>query len=128
MIFFDLKAVPDIAQSCSIIAFGLGFKFVLIRLHTLTITETYRLVALKTELEKRVASAQITDESLHLEASNTIKENVLIATYNDHRMAMAFAPLALKTPIAIEDADVVSKSYPQFWRDLGMVGFEIESY
>ena len=53
------------------------------------------------------------------------KEYVPIATYNDHRMAMAFAPLALKTPIVIEDAEVVSKSYPTFWEDLESIGFKI---
>ena len=48
----------------------------------------------------------------------TIKKMIPIATYNDHRMAMAFAPLALKTDIIIEHAYVVSKSYPAFWDDL----------
>jgi 3-phosphoshikimate 1-carboxyvinyltransferase len=49
-----------------------------------------------------------------------------IATYNDHRMAMAFAPLALKTDLYIEDAEVVSKSYPNFWKDLEILGVEIQ--
>jgi 3-phosphoshikimate 1-carboxyvinyltransferase len=50
---------------------------------------------------------------------------VKIATYNDHRMAMAFAPLALRVPIIIENAEVVSKSYPDFWKDLENLGFQI---
>ena len=66
-------------------------------------------------------------DSLHLEASNHIKSNVSIETYNDHRMAMAFAPLALKTSLVIKDAEVVSKSYPTFWRDLENIGFLTES-
>jgi 3-phosphoshikimate 1-carboxyvinyltransferase len=94
-------------------------------LHTLKIKETDRLVALKTEIEKLGGNVNITDKSLHLSASNTIKEYVPIATYNDHRMAMAFAPLALKTPIVIEDAEVVSKSYPTFWDDMESIGFKI---
>ena len=54
-----------------------------------------------------------------------MKENVVVKTYNDHRMAMAFAPLALKVPVEIEDADVVSKSYPDFWTDLKELGFQV---
>lgn len=50
---------------------------------------------------------------------------VSIATYNDHRMAMAFAPIALKKDLIIEDAGVVSKSYPTFWEDLKSIGFSI---
>ena len=67
----------------------------------------------------------MTNDSLTLVASNNINHNVQIATYNDHRMAMAFAPLALKVPIIIENAEVVSKSYPDFWNDLKSLGFEI---
>jgi 3-phosphoshikimate 1-carboxyvinyltransferase len=52
--------------------------------------------------------------------------NIKIKTYQDHRMAMAFAPLALKTPLIIEDAEVVTKSYPNFWNDLKSIGFVIE--
>ena len=67
----------------------------------------------------------ITTNSLHLKASNNLKSQVAIATYNDHRMAMAFAPLALKTSLIINDAEVVSKSYPGFWNDLKTIGFQI---
>ena len=49
-----------------------------------------------------------------------------IKTHQDHRMAMAFAPLALKTSLIIEDAEVVSKSYPDFWNDLESLGFTME--
>jgi len=62
---------------------------------------------------------------LSLESSVDIKSNVSIDTYNDHRMAMAFAPLALKTTIYINDSNVVSKSYPDFWEDLKTIGFTI---
>jgi 3-phosphoshikimate 1-carboxyvinyltransferase len=60
-----------------------------------------------------------------LEASNSILQNIAIDTYQDHRMAMAFAPLALKVPIVIRNAAVVSKSYPNFWEDLKKVGLSI---
>lgn len=123
----DLSNAPDIAQTIAVTAFGLGLESKMIGLHTLKIKETDRLVALKTELEKLGASVNITDNSLHLMASKNIQSNISINTYNDHRMAMAFAPLALKTELRIQDAEVVSKSYPNFWKDLKTVGFKIET-
>jgi 3-phosphoshikimate 1-carboxyvinyltransferase len=86
-------------------------------LHTLKIKETDRLEALKLSLQ-RAEYYFVTNDSLTLLASNTNQSHIKIATYNDHRMAMAFAPLALKVPIIIENAEVVSKSYPDFWEDL----------
>ena len=121
----DLKNAPDIAQTIAVTCFALGMPCDLIGLHTLKIKETDRLVALKTEIEKLGGQVKITDKSLHLSASTQIKELVPIATYKDHRMAMAFAPLALKVPIIIEEAAVVSKSYPTFWDDLKNIGFKI---
>ncbi|REE08050.1 3-phosphoshikimate 1-carboxyvinyltransferase [Winogradskyella pacifica] len=122
----DLKNAPDIAQTIAVTAFGLGLECYMIGLHTLKIKETDRLVALKTELEKLGAEVIITDLSLHLKPSKTVNSNITIATYNDHRMAMAFAPLGLKVPIVIENADVVSKSYPQFWEDFKTIGFNLK--
>lgn len=121
----DLKNAPDIAQTIAVTCFSLGMPCGLTGLHTLKIKETDRLVALKTELEKLGGEVKITDKSLHLSASKEINPMVSIATYNDHRMAMAFAPLALKTSIVIENAMVVSKSYPTFWEDLKSIGFKI---
>lgn len=121
----DLKNAPDIAQTIAVSCFALGMSCDLIGLHTLKIKETDRLVALKTEIEKLGGFVNITDKSLHLKASTSIKNMVSIATYNDHRMAMAFAPLALKTDLVIEAADVVSKSYPTFWEDLQAIGYQI---
>jgi len=122
---YNLVNAPDIAQTIAVTCFALGITCDLTGLHTLKIKETDRLVALKTEIEKLGGKVEITDKSLHLKASNTINEFVSIATYHDHRMAMAFAPLALKTSIIIEDAMVVSKSYPTFWNDLESIGFQI---
>jgi 3-phosphoshikimate 1-carboxyvinyltransferase len=73
----------------------------------LKIKETDRLEALRIELTK-LGATFVTNDSLTLLASNTINPHIKIATYNDHRMAMAFAPLALKVPIIIENAEVVS--------------------
>jgi 3-phosphoshikimate 1-carboxyvinyltransferase len=122
---YNLKNCPDIAQTIAVTCFGLKIGCDLNGLHTLKIKETDRLEALKKELTKLGAAIEITNESLLLEVSSKINENVTISTYQDHRMAMAFAPLALKTPLNIENADVVSKSYPDFWIDLKTIGFEI---
>lgn len=122
----DLANAPDIAQTIAVTAFGLGLECYMIGLHTLKIKETDRLVALKIELEKLGGHVNITENSLHLLKSDKINADVAIDTYKDHRMAMAFAPLGLKTNININDADVVSKSYPDFWKDLKAIGFQIK--
>ena len=120
----DLSDAPDIAQTIAVTCYGLGLSCSLTGLHTLKIKETDRLVALQNELTKLGATIEITDKSLHLhKRTNPIRPNVLIETYHDHRMAMAFAPLGLLVPIRIQDADVVTKSYPGFWKDLEQNGF-----
>ena len=121
----DLNNTPDIAQTIVVTCLGLGIGCHLTGLHTLKIKETDRLEALRIEMTKLGADISVTNDSLTLGVSNHINSNVKIATYNDHRMAMAFAPLALKVPIEIENAEVVSKSYPDFWEDLKKLGFEI---
>src|SRR5699024_7341828 len=99
-ISLDCADFHDLAQTLAVTAFALGVSLHLIGLHTLKIKETDRLVALQKELQKLGASIQIDEVSLKLEARHTaIKENLSIATYDDHRMAMAFAPLALLVPI-----------------------------
>ncbi|WP_375236132.1 3-phosphoshikimate 1-carboxyvinyltransferase [Winogradskyella sp.] len=122
----DLSNAPDIAQTIAVTAFGLGLKCDLSGLHTLKIKETDRLLALQNELTKLGADISVTNNSLSLEKSNAFNKEVCIETYKDHRMAMAFAPLALKTSILIKEADVVSKSYPDFWKDLTHIGFQIK--
>jgi 3-phosphoshikimate 1-carboxyvinyltransferase len=117
----NLINAPDIAQTIAVTCFGLGIECYLTGLHTLKIKETDRLVALKTEIEKLGGDVIITNETLHLKPSTNINENICIATYDDHRMAMAFAPLAVKVAIEIEDAGVVSKSYPTFWEDFAKI-------
>ncbi len=127
----QLNSSPDIAQTIAVTCFGLGIGCHLTGLHTLKIKETDRLEALKTELSKLGASVSVTNDSLTLQSYSLPLEGypkggVAIKTYQDHRMAMAFAPLALKTDIIIEEAEVVSKSYPAFWIDLKSIGFSIE--
>jgi 3-phosphoshikimate 1-carboxyvinyltransferase len=126
IINYQLNNCPDIAQTIAVTCFGLGMGCHLTGLHTLKIKETDRLEALKTELTKLGAKVSVTNDSLTLENSISINENIVIATCQDHRMAMAFAPLALKVPMQINEAEVVSKSYPDFWEDLKKVGFSIK--
>ncbi|WP_405383798.1 3-phosphoshikimate 1-carboxyvinyltransferase [Maribacter sp. LLG6340-A2] len=123
---FDLANAPDIAQTIAVTCFGLGVGCHLTGLHTLKIKETDRLEALNTELSKLGANISVTDKTLTIIPSVGILEDIAIDTYNDHRMAMAFAPLAMKTRLKVNDAEVVSKSYPDFWKDLKQLGFGIK--
>jgi len=122
----DLKNAPDIAQTIVVTCFAENIACNLSGLHTLKIKETDRLVALNDELTNLGATISVTDKSLHLEISSTINPNIAIKTYNDHRMAMAFAPLAFKVPIKILDAEVVTKSYQKFWEDMQQIGIKID--
>ena len=121
----DLSDTPDIAQTIAVTCFGLGLSCDLHGLHTLKIKETDRLEALKVELTKMGAIVSITKDSFHLTKSSEIKSNITIETYNDHRMAMAFTPLAICKPIIINNPDVVSKSFPDFWDHLKGMNFLI---
>lgn len=125
----DLKDTPDIAQTIAVTCFGLGISCKLVGLHTLKIKETDRLEALKTELQKLGAVCNTSNESFTLveplsKQFGNLINNISISTYNDHRMAMAFAPLAVLFPISIENATVVEKSYPAFWKDMQTLGFQ----
>tara|TARA_B100001059_G_scaffold236753_1_gene289785 strand:- start:9577 stop:10803 length:1227 start_codon:yes stop_codon:yes gene_type:complete len=123
-IMINLKNTPDLAQTIAVTCLGLNIDCKLTGLHTLKIKETDRLAALKIEIEKLGARVKITDRSLELINTGNINKNIFIDTYNDHRMAMAFAPMGLKVPININNAGVVSKSYPGFWEDLRKIDFD----
>lgn len=123
---FDLSNSPDLAQTIAVTCLGLGLKCHLTGLHTLKIKETDRLVALKNEIEKLGTEVIITASELMISNPKNLIKDIAIDTYKDHRMAMAFAPLALKTQLRVNNADVVSKSYPDFWNDLSKIGFQIE--
>lgn len=122
----DLSNTPDIAQTIVVTCLGLSIPCLLTGLHTLKIKETDRLVALKTEIEKLGARVVITNNSLELFPETSLNKDVLIDTYNDHRMAMAFAPLSTKVPLQINDPMVVTKSYPNFWKHLQKIGFLVD--
>ena len=116
---------PDIAQTIAVTCFGLSLNCNLKGLHTLKIKETDRLAALKTEMTKLGAEINITKNSFHLKNSNNnINKSNFLKTYDDHRMAMAFAPLSIHYPIQIENFEVVKKSYPGFWNDIESIGFK----
>lgn len=121
----DLNKAPDIAQTIAVTCYGLGVSCELLGLHTLKIKETDRLEALHSELTKLGANISVTPTSLYLTSSSEIVADVSVETYNDHRMAMAFAPLGMKIPLEILDADVVTKSYRNFWKDLQKIGFQL---
>ena len=123
---FNVLAQPDLAQTIAVICAGLGCKAQLTGLQSLKIKETDRLLALQTELTKLGVVVQITENSLRMQAPLQLKPDVKIATHSDHRMALAFACLAVKIPITIENPQVVAKSYPEFWLHLAQIGFRCE--
>ena len=125
-LLLNLNDTPDIAQTIAVTCFGLGVHCKLEGLKTLKIKETDRLLALKTELEKLGAHVAMTDQSLEVFRSKKIIENRTIETYQDHRMAMAFAPLVFKVPIKILEPNVVTKSYATFWKDLLKIGIHVQ--
>ncbi|MCC8112403.1 MAG: 3-phosphoshikimate 1-carboxyvinyltransferase [Bacteroidales bacterium] len=124
----DLSATPDIAQTLAVTCCMLGMPFRFSGLKSLKIKETNRIDALMRELRKLSFALEAeADGVLSWEGHRVpVREVPPIETYSDHRMAMAFAPVALYLPgIVIRDADVVSKSYPGYWDDLKRAGFTL---
>lgn len=122
----NMNDCPDIAQTLCVTATALKIPFEITGLHTLKVKETDRLVALQNELVKIGAKTNITGDKIESSEFVEPEENISIATYNDHRMAMAFAPFALIKELNIENEDVVEKSYPEFWEDFATVAQETE--
>ena len=126
----DLTPSPDLAQTIAVTCFGLGIACHLTGLHTLKIKETDRLVALQNELTKLGAVVRITQDTLLLESHEIAFENrtqdIEIASYDDHRMAMAFGVLAELFCVTIQDPMVVTKSYPAFYSDLKKMGISAD--
>ena len=135
---YDFCRIPDLAQSVVVACCLLGVPFRLTGLQTLRIKETDRIAALSTELQKMGVRLEVTaDDTLYWDGPNRQKgggadylkptSDVVVDTYDDHRMAMAFAPAALVLGrIYINNPEVVSKSYPAYWDDLRRAGFHIE--
>lgn len=121
MISLDMNDCPDIAQTLCVTATALQIPFNITGLSTLKVKETDRLVALKNELFKIGCIAEITDETIYSTKFFEPNENTSVETYDDHRMAMSFAPFCLIKALTIENKNVVEKSYPQFWDDFQTV-------
>lgn len=113
----DMNNCPDIAQTVCVTAAALNVPFYITGLETLKVKETDRLTAMQNELRKIGLNTAITNETIRSLENITPAETITISTYNDHRMAMAFAPYALCRTLEIEDPNVVEKSYPEFWKD-----------
>lgn len=131
---YDFVKCPDIAQTLAVVCAALGTQGLFTGLDTLRIKETDRIAALQTELQKTGVylsklparfSGKTEKEFYMIEGKSELQGTPVFDTYEDHRMAMAFAPLALLGPVAIADAGVVEKSYPDFWDDFQKLGFMV---
>jgi 3-phosphoshikimate 1-carboxyvinyltransferase len=134
----DFLECPDVAQTLAVTCAGTGVPGLFSGLETLRIKETDRIDALKTELAKVGVIFGELPKRLHKKTQHKayfLLEGKLrlpdgpppcFATYHDHRMAMAFAPLGMFAPVRVEDHKVVSKSYPEFWDDLSSLGFDLK--
>jgi len=120
-IILDMNNCPDIAQTLCVTAAAMKIPFEISGLGTLKVKETDRLLALHNELKKLGTETEITDFTIKSLAFNEAEENISIKTYQDHRMAMSFAPFCLIKELNIEDENVVEKSYPLFWEDLSNI-------
>ena len=122
----DFRDCPDLAQTILVVAAYHKIKLKVFGVESLKIKETDRLLAMKNELKKIGCDFYEEGNYWLLEKRRReIDDELSIDTYKDHRMAMAFAPLASKKSIIINDPDVVVKSYPTYWEDLKKVGFII---
>lgn len=125
---WDFTHCPDIAQTIAVIVAHKGVSARFTGLESLRIKETDRIEAIKVELARFGVEVEVFgDEAIEInQPKKENKDNVEIDTYDDHRMAMSYAPLGLVNDIVIDNPDVVSKSYPDYWRDLRSAGFSVE--
>ena len=125
---WDFTHCPDIAQTIAVIVAQKGVSARFTGLESLRIKETDRIEAIKIELARFGVEVEVFgDEAIEINRpKKENKNNVEIDTYDDHRMAMSYAPLGLINDIVIDNPDVVSKSYPDYWRDLKSAGFSVE--
>ncbi|KEY18668.1 3-phosphoshikimate 1-carboxyvinyltransferase [Kaistella antarctica] len=121
LISLDMNDCPDIAQTLCVTATALQIPFEITGLSTLKVKETDRLIALKNELFKIGCISEITEDSIYSTKFFEPNQTTFIETYDDHRMAMSFAPFCLIKDLTIENDQVVDKSYPQFWADFAQV-------
>ena len=130
-VFYDFINQPDLAQTVAVISASLGIESEFTGLKTLRIKETDRIAAIQNELQKVNSDMFFSrkekgQEYYKIDQKISFKDTPRFATYKDHRMAMAFGPLALLHPIEMEKPEVVSKSYPKYWEDLRSLGFKVK--
>ena len=126
LLTLDFTDCPDLAQTVAVVAAALAIPIDMTGLESLRIKETDRIAALQTELAKFGGGLrEVAAGRFRAESAGFAVDNQTVATYHDHRMAMAFAPLAMRGPLTIKSPNVVRKSYPQFWKELADSGFVI---
>ena len=123
---FNLIDNPDLAQTVAVTCLALKIQVKITGLQTLKIKETDRILALYNELSKLGAKIIFDDTSIEIIPPINLNKNIEIFTYDDHRMALSFAPLGLITPLIINDPDVVTKSFPSYWNDLLQLNFNLK--
>ena len=123
---FNLIDNPDLAQTVAVTCLALKIQVKITGLQTLKIKETDRILALHNELSKLGAKIIFDDASIEIIPPVNFNKNIEIFTYDDHRMALSFAPLGLITPLIINDPDVVTKSFPSYWNDLLQLNFNLK--
>ena len=120
----DFKDCPDLAQTILVVAAYHKTKLKIFGVESLKIKETDRLKAMSNELKKIGANFYNDDGFWILDKrEEEIPNNITINTYEDHRMAMSFAPLASESNLKIDNPQVVNKSYPSFWNDMKKAGY-----
>jgi 3-phosphoshikimate 1-carboxyvinyltransferase len=126
-ISWDFTHCPDLGQTVAVVCAAKGIRGNFTGLESLKIKETDRIAALQNELRK-INADLVENDSAHwtLIPSTGLPASASFETYKDHRMAMAFAPLATLMDVEIEGPEVVKKSYPNYWNDLKSVGFTIQ--
>lgn len=122
---WDFTHCPDLAQTVAVVCAAKGIEGVFTGLESLRIKETDRILALQNELKKINASLIEDGDQWKLIPSTNLPTSIQVSTYHDHRMAMAFAPLATLLDVTIEEPAVTRKSYPKFWDDLKSLGFKL---
>lgn len=125
---YDFTHCPDLAQTVAVVCAAKGIKCIMYGLESLKIKETDRIAALNIELKKIGATLEELKNSWVLTPSKNLPEEVTIDTYDDHRMAMAFAPLATLMNVNIKNPSVVNKSFPNFWKEIKKMGLKISDY
>ena len=123
---FNLIDNPDLAQTVAVTCLALKIQVKITGLQTLKIKETDRILALHNELSKLGAKIIFDDASIEIIPPVNFNKNIEIFTYDDHRMALSFAPLGLITPLIINDPDVVTKSFRSYWNDLLQLNFNLK--